>query len=96
MIYFIPQLTPDLICIFALILGIGSAFFYPAKMAAVTNIVNCSRLKFANALISPTGAAAFLFGAFWANSLANYSNIKAFGTILTMYLISAFFIALKY
>ena len=94
MIYFIPQLTPDLICIFALILGIGSAFFYPAKMAAVTNIVNCSRLKFANALISPTGAAAFLFGAFWANSLANYSNIKAFGTILTMYLISAFFIAL--
>ena len=42
-------LSVNLIYIFAFILGIGAAFFYPAKMSAVTNIIKSCQLKFANA-----------------------------------------------
>lgn len=86
LISLLPNLSQNLIYIFAFILGIGAAFFYPAKMSAVTNIVKSDQLKFANALTSSIGAVALLFGAFAANSLTNLGSLKAFSIILGMYL----------
>jgi len=75
--------------IFACALGLGAAFFYPAKMSAVTNIVKSSQLKFANALTSSIGAVALLFGAFGANYLiSGFGSEKAFAFVGGMYLIA--------
>ena len=46
-IFLLPQLSQNLIYTFAFILGTGAAFFYPAKMSAVTNVVKSEQLKFA-------------------------------------------------
>ena len=51
-IFFLPQLSQNLIYLFAFILGTGAAFFYPAKMSSITNIVKNEQLKFANAMTS--------------------------------------------
>ena len=59
-IIFTPQLSQNLIYAFAFVLGTGAAFFYPAKMSAVTNVVKSEQLKFANALTSSIGAIALL------------------------------------
>ena len=75
LIYFIPQLNPSLIYAFAFIFGINAAFFYPAKMSAVTNIVEKTQLKFANALTSSIGAIALLFGVLIANYLNNFVSL---------------------
>ena len=88
-IIFIPQLSQNLIYMFAFILGTGAAFFYPAKMSAVTNVVKSEQLKFANALTSSIGAIALLFGAFAANYLINLGNVQAFSVVAGMYLIGA-------
>ena len=85
-IYLLPQLTQNLICTFAFILGTGAAFFYPAKMSAVTNIIKSDQLKFANALTSSVGAIALLFGAFIANFLTNIGNTQAFSIVASLYL----------
>lgn len=53
--------------ILSLIIGIGTAFFYPAKMAAVPNVVSVSALKPANALVSGSGTWALTFGALVAS-----------------------------
>ena len=45
------------------LIGIGTAFFYPAKMAIVPNVVKSQLLKPANALISSSGSLALTFGA---------------------------------
>lgn len=86
LIFSIPNLTQNSICYFAFLLGIGAAFFYPAKMSAITNIVKSAQLKFANALTSSIGAIALLFGAFIANYLIHLGNTKAFIVICAMYL----------
>jgi len=70
-------------------LGIGAAFFYPAKMAAITNIVESSQLKFANALNSSVGAIALLFGAFGANVLLAAGEEISFLIIAGMYFLAA-------
>lgn len=88
-IIFTPQLSQNLIYMFAFILGTGAAFFYPAKMSAVTNVVKSEQLKFANALTSSIGAIALLFGAFIANSLTNIGNVQAFSVVASMYLIGS-------
>ena len=93
-IFMLPQLSANLIYLFAFILGTGAAFFYPAKMSAVTNVVQSEQLKFANALTSSIGAIALLFGAFAANFLTNLGNIKAFSIVAGMYLIASLFTAL--
>lgn len=49
--------------ILSLLIGIGTAFFYPAKMAAVPNVVKMKSLKPANALVSGSGTWALTFGA---------------------------------
>lgn len=38
------------IYLFSFLAGIGATFFYPAKMAVLTNVVDSEQLKFANAL----------------------------------------------
>ena len=94
MIFLLPQVTQNLIYAIAFTLGIGAAFFYPAKMSAVTNIVKSEQLKFANALTSSIGTIALLFGAFAANYFITLGNEKAFLIIGGMYLIGAIFTAL--
>ena len=88
-IFLLPQLSQNLIYILTFVLGTGAAFFYPAKMSAVTNIVKSEQLKFANALTSSIGAIALLFGAFIANGLVNIGNIKAFSVVATLYLLAS-------
>lgn len=88
-VFLAPQLSQNLIYIFAFILGTGAAFFYPAKMSAVTNVVKSEQLKFANALTSSIGAIALLFGAFGANYLINIGNFQAFSIVGGMYLVGA-------
>lgn len=92
-IIFTPQLSQNLIYAFAFVLGTGAAFFYPAKMSAVTNVVKSEQLKFANALTSSIGAIALLFGAFAANYLISLGNLQAFSVVATMYLIASIFTA---
>ena len=88
-IIFTPQLSQNLIYTFAFVLGTGAAFFYPAKMSAVTNVVKSEQLKFANALTSSIGAIALLFGAFAANYLITLGNLQAFSVVAGMYLIAS-------
>lgn len=88
-IFLTPQLSQNLIYIFAFVLGTGAAFFYPAKMSAVTNVVKSEQLKFANSLTSSIGAIALLFGAFAANYLITFGNLQAFLVVATMYLIAS-------
>ena len=66
------------------LLGIGTAFFYPAKMAAVPNVVEQNFLKPANALISGSGTWALTFGAL----VATYILVHA-GNAMTYYLACA-------
>ena len=93
-IFLAPHLSQNLIYTFAFILGTGAAFFYPAKMSAVTNVVKSEQLKFANALTSSIGAIALLFGAFGANYLINIGEVKAFSVVGGMYLFGAILTAI--
>ena len=94
LIYLLPQLSANMIYGFAFILGTGAAFFYPAKMSAITNIVESNQLKFANSLTSSIGAIALLFGAFAANFLVAIGDNQAFLTVFGMYLAGAIFTGL--
>ena len=58
----------------AFALGCGSAFFYPAKMSILPNIVDSSQLKFANALNSSIGVLAILFGALITDFIVKQTN----------------------
>ena len=93
-IFFLPQLSQNLIYLFAFILGTGAAFFYPAKMSSITNIVKNEQLKFTNAMTSSIGAIALLFGALIANYLINIGNIQAFSIVAVMYLAGSIITAL--
>lgn len=94
LIFSLPQLSPTFICCFALVLGAGAAFFYPAKMASVTNIVKSEQCKFANALVSSTASMAMLLGAVIVNYSAPLGNAFLFSMIAAMYLMAAVFTAL--
>ena len=83
-----PHLTENMIFIFALILGIGAAFFYPAKMSAVTNVVKSSQLKYANAITSPVEEIALLIGAFIAGFIFKLGSNVAFSIVALMYFIA--------
>lgn len=90
-IYILNGITPEMIYGFSLALGIGSAFFYPAKMSALTNVVKSSQLKFANALTSSIGAVALLFGAFISNYYLHFGERTAFVIVGSMYLAASVF-----
>ncbi len=88
------MVSPNIIFVFSFLLGIGAAFFYTAKMAAITNVVESSELKFANAINSSIGAIALLFGAFLSNTLIqNLGMNNALLTIAGMYAASMLLIA---
>jgi len=83
------ELNPLNIYILTFLLGCGSAFFYPAKMAILPNLVDSSQLKFANALNSSIGSIAVLFGAFISNFIIQKSDFNTTLTIITLsYLIA--------
>jgi long-chain acyl-CoA synthetase len=75
-------------------LGIGAAFFYTAKMATVTNVVESSELKFANAINSSIGAIALLLGAFMSNFfVTNFGGNNALLIVSGMYFASSIVLA---
>lgn len=77
------------ICL-SLLIGIGTAFFYPAKMASVPNVVKVSSLKSANALISGSGTWALTFGAFVISyMLLHVSVMNLYYAACGMYFIAA-------
>lgn len=74
----------------SLLIGIGTAFFYPAKMASVPNVVNVRSLKPANALISGSGTWALTFGAMIISvMLLHIGAINLYITACGVYLLSA-------
>ncbi|MBR1753247.1 MFS transporter [bacterium] len=93
-IFLLPHISQNIIYIFAFVLGTGAAFFYPAKMSAVTNVIKSNQLKFANALTSSIGAIALLFGAFAADYLAKIGFEKAFSVVGGLYLTASVLTAL--
>ncbi len=92
---FLPKISsPSVLYILAFLLGIGAAFFYTAKMAAVTNVVKSSELKFANAINAAIGTVASLFGAFVAKFLVAKSGAMAsIGIIAGMYIAASVVLA---
>lgn len=70
---------PSVICVagsvLSLLIGVGTAFFYPAKMASVPNVVNIRSLKPANALISGSGTWALTFGAMVISMLIVHAGV---------------------
>ena len=83
-------IEPQYIYLISFLLGCGSAFFYPAKMAILPNLVEGSQLKFANAMNSSIGAIAVLFGAFISNFIISHTSfITALNIISFSYLFSA-------
>ncbi|MBR5555306.1 MFS transporter [bacterium] len=86
---FLGSINPVMIYVTAFSLGFGAAFFYPAKMSSIPNLVESSQLKFANALSSSVGALALLFGALTAYKMLEVFEEGAFILIACMYLIAA-------
>ena len=92
-ILLLPQMSASIIYALTFILGLGAAFFYPAKMSAVTNVVKSNQLKFANALTTSIGSIALLFGAFFANYLTIAGIKTALFVVCGMYFASSIFVA---
>ena len=63
------------------LIGIGTAFFYPAKMAIIPHVVPAKSLKPANALISSSGTWALTFGA-----LVSTYIFTGIGSLKTIYI----------
>lgn len=77
------------ICL-SFLIGVGTAFFYPAKMAIVPNVVNTQNLKPANALISGSGTWALTFGALVASTLLlKFGILKMFNLSLGLYILAS-------
>lgn len=74
----------------SLLIGCGTAFFYPAKMASVPNIVDSDLLKPANALISGSGTWATTFGALVSTYiLIHLGNMNTFYLACALYFVGA-------
>ncbi len=75
--------------ILSLLIGVGTAFFYPAKMASVPNVVDVKALKPANALISGSGTWALTFGALVATAIVSQIGwLNSFYLTCALYFIS--------
>ena len=90
-IYSLKSITIGEIFGYSFALGIGAAFFYPAKMSALTNVVKSSQLKFGNALTTSIGSIALLIGAFISNYFRGYGDVNAYIIVGGMYLAAAIF-----
>ena len=79
--------------VLSLLIGIGTAFLYPAKMASVPNVVNVQGLKPANALISGSGTWALTFGALVASTVLMHAGIlNMFYLTCAMYFVAPVFL----
>ncbi|MEI7475510.1 MAG: MFS transporter [bacterium] len=80
---------------FSFLMGIGSAFYYPAKQSTLPNIVKSEHLQLANALNSGTATIAILLGAIISGIYINKIGL-ANGLFLNgfIYIISALFASL--
>ncbi len=80
--------------VLSLLIGIGTAFFYPAKMASVPNVVDIKALKPANALISGSGTWALTFGALVATAVvAKIGCLNSLYLTCGLYFISCMFLS---
>ena len=78
----------------AFLTGIGTAFFYPAKMSVVPNLVKPDNLKPANALISGSGTWALTFGALITSAfLEKFGAINLIYTAIAAYLFAVIFLS---
>jgi len=72
------------------LLGLGTALFYPAKLAMIPNLVKPEELQAANALSSITGMTATLLGTYLAGALiARYSFSNNFIMNGCIYVVAA-------
>jgi len=79
--------------ILSFLIGTGTAFFYPAKMASIPNVVSIKSLKPANALISGSGTWALTFGAMVASLiLLKAGSVNMYLLAFGMYFCSAIFL----
>lgn len=86
--------SPDVLYALSFLLGIGAAFFYTTKMAAVTNVVKSSELKFANAINAAIVTVATLFGALVAKFLfVKLGATASFVVIAGMYITASVVLA---
>ena len=86
--------------VLSLLIGTGTAFLYPAKMASVPNVVDVQGLKAANSLISGSGTWALTFGALVASTLLLHIGIlNMFYMCCAMYFaapVFLYFVNLRY
>lgn len=76
-----------------LLLGIGTAFFYPAKMAALPNIVPLSELKRANSLVSSARTMTMTAGAVFAGTfIGTYGILNCAYLCIACYVLAVIFI----
>lgn len=80
-------LNMSFIYIFSFLIGIGTAMFYPAKMAIVPNLVKTKDLKNTNAFVSSSGVLSITVGAIIAGALIN-----KFGFLNCIYLDLGFYL----
>lgn len=82
------------IYLFSFLAGIGATFFYPAKMAVLTNVVDSAQLKFANAVnvgsVTFTSLVGAALSGFYIHKIGLHSVFLANAIIYT---ISALFLA---
>jgi len=80
---------------FSLLLGIGSAFFYPPKQSIIPNIVKSSELQAANAINAGTNTIIILVGAIAAGFLiAEAGLLVCIATVLASYIVSGVLVSL--
>ncbi len=89
----IGQINNSYIYLFAFGIGIGTALFYPSKLAIISNIVKPEQLQAANALSAISGKMATLIGTYLAGLLIANLGLQT-GLIIDgfSFLISAIFI----
>ncbi len=82
-----------LLYIFAFLVGTCTAFFYPAKLAIVPNLVSSNQLKDANALGAGTAQFATLIGSYLGGFIVSKLGVdKGFIINIFTYILSAVFL----
>ena len=85
----------NIIYAFSFLAGLGSAFFYPAKMAALTNIVESNQLKFANAInVGSISLTALLGAALSGFYIPKIGLQQVFLSNAIIYLLAAIFLGM--
>lgn len=88
-------LSLNLYYVFAFLIGIGSAMFYPAQMSLIPELIPPKQLSYANALNSSSILLAIFAGIVVLNFIIPQKSNIFFPVILLMYLISTICIFIK-